>query len=181
MAFAEKTVRLPASQVLTVTASGTDATLYRLRDGGGEPYTPVVVSVGTPVAVGPFGEVREYAYADDAGTATHAITVPDMATSAADALKLSKAADDTIAEGVDIALGTTTGTKIGTATAQKLAFHNSTPVIQRAGAAQAAVAADAATAVTPYGYSEAQANAIVALVNEIRAALVEKGIIKGAA
>ena len=89
--------------------------------------------------------------------------------------------DITIGEATDIATGTTTGTKIGTAAAQKLAFHNATPVIQRAGAAQAAVATTAATDSTPFGFAEAQANAIVALVNELRAALVEKGIIKGAA
>ena len=87
----------------------------------------------------------------------------------------------TITDG-NIVLGTTTGTKIGTATAQKLAFHNATPVIQRAGAAQAAVATTGATNSTPYGYSsEAQANAIVTLLNELRAAMVEKGLIKGAA
>jgi hypothetical protein len=33
---------------------------------------------------------------------------------------------------VNIVLGTTTGTKIGTATAQKLGFYNATPVIQQA-------------------------------------------------
>lgn len=31
---------------------------------------------------------------------------------------------------VDIVLGTTTGTKFGTATSQKLAFYNSTPIVQ---------------------------------------------------
>lgn len=86
--------------------------------------------------------------------------------------------DDTLAEGVDWALGTTTGTKLGTAAAQKLAFHGATPVIQRAGAAQAAVSTATAT-LASYGFAEEQANAIVALVNEIRAALVEKGLIKG--
>jgi alpha-D-ribose 1-methylphosphonate 5-triphosphate synthase subunit PhnH len=82
----------------------------------------------------------------------------------------------------NIVLGTATGCKIGTATGQKLAFHNSTPVIQRAGAAQAAVATTAATQTTPWGFTtQAQPDAIVTLLNEIRAALVEKGIIKGAA
>lgn len=33
-------------------------------------------------------------------------------------------------DGVDIIAGTTTGTKIGTATSQKFAFHNATPVVQ---------------------------------------------------
>ena len=73
------------------------------------------------------------------------------------------------------------GVLVGIATTEKLGFHGSTPVVQRAGAAQAAVVTTAATSSTPFGYSEAQANAIVALLNEIRAALVEKGIIKGAA
>jgi hypothetical protein len=87
-----------------------------------------------------------------------------------------------IADANDIQFATTTGTKIGTATTEKLAFHNSTPVIQRAGVAQAAVATTAATNVTPYGFTTAaQADAIVTLVNELRAALVEKGLIKGSA
>jgi hypothetical protein len=88
---------------------------------------------------------------------------------------------DTLSDGVNLALGTTTGTKIGTAAAQKLGFYNATPVAQRAGAAQAAVAATAATNSTPYGYSQAQADGIVTLLNEIRAALVAVGIIKGSA
>lgn len=74
------------------------------------------------------------------------------------------------------------GTKIGTDTTQKFAFHNSTPVVQRSGSAQAAVATTASTQTTPYGYStQAQADGIVVLVNEIRAALVEKGLLKGSA
>lgn len=88
----------------------------------------------------------------------------------------------TLADAYNIILNTSTGSKIGTATNQKLGFHNSTPVVQRAGAAQAAVGTTAATNVTPFGYTTAaQADAIVTLVNEIRAALVEKGLIKGAA
>lgn len=40
--------------------------------------------------------------------------------------------DSTWADGQDLVLGTTTGTKIGTAAAQLLAFHNATPAIQYA-------------------------------------------------
>lgn len=90
--------------------------------------------------------------------------------------------DMTHADATNVILNTSTGTKIGTATGQKLAFHNSTPVIQRAGAAQAAVVTTASTQTVPFGYAtQAQADAIVTLVNELRAALVEKGLIKGAA
>lgn len=77
---------------------------------------------------------------------------------------------------------TKAGLKIGRNTTDKVAFHGTAPAAQRAGSAQAAVATTAPTQTSPYGYStSAQAAAIVTLVNEIRAALVEKGIIKGSA
>lgn len=87
-----------------------------------------------------------------------------------------------LADGMSMACGATSGNRIGAATSEKLAFHGVTPVVQRAGAAQVAVATTAATNVSPYGFTTAaQANAIVTLLNEIRAALVEKGLMKGAA
>ena len=108
----------------------------------------------------------------------------------------------TLGDAVNVVLNATTGTKIGTSPAQKLAFHDSLPVAQRAGAAQATVAGTVGAAVvtTPsatgtFGFTSAQADSIplrinalivdnaaqTILLNEIRAALVEKGIIKGAA
>jgi len=81
----------------------------------------------------------------------------------------------------NIVAGTGAGTKIGTADTQKLGFFDATPIVQPAGADQAAVATTAATDVTPFGYTEAQANAIVALVNEMRSVLVNLGLMKGAA
>ena len=95
------------------------------------------------------------------------------------------------------------GIQVGITAAEKVGFHNKAPSAQRAGAAQAAVTATvgaslattAATTSTPYGFSQAQADgliarvnalivdnaALVALTNELRAALVAKGVIKGAA
>lgn len=184
---------VPAGQVATFTAS-TAATVTRLADspGASTEYAPASVSAAGTLAIGPYADARRYQYdSDNAGSVAY--TLADLATSAADALKLSKAADDTLAEGVDIALGTTTGTKIGTATAQKLAFHNSTPVIQRAGAAQGSVTATstdgtAAAASADLAALAAEAEKIgddvratIVLANELRAALVEKGLIKGAA
>lgn len=87
----------------------------------------------------------------------------------------------TINDTFNVVLATGTGTKIGTATTQKLGFFDATPIVQPAGAAQAAVATTGATDVTPFGYTEAQANAIVALVNEMRSVLVNLGLMKGAA
>lgn len=41
------------------------------------------------------------------------------------------ASSQTLADGVNLILGTSTGTKIGTAATQKLGFYNATPVVQR--------------------------------------------------
>lgn len=48
------------------------------------------------------------------------------------AATLGIAGNKTVAEGTNLVLGTTTGTKIGTATSQKLGFWNATPVDQPA-------------------------------------------------
>jgi hypothetical protein len=50
-----------------------------------------------------------------------------------------------LADAGNITVGTTTGTKIGTATTQKLGFYNATPVVQPAAVANAT---DAATVIT---------------------------------
>lgn len=89
----------------------------------------------------------------------------------------------TITDG-NVVLGTSTGTKVGTATSQKLGFWNATPVIQQASAAQAAV-----TPSTSYTGSDtvdkatvlAAVQAVETLVNRLRLDLVTTGVIKGAA
>lgn len=85
------------------------------------------------------------------------------------------------------------GTQINQTAAQKLAFHGATPTIQTVGAAQAAVTATstdgtAAAASASLANLAAEAEKIgddvratIVLVNALRAALVEKGLIKGAA
>lgn len=73
------------------------------------------------------------------------------------------------------------GQTVGATTTDKIAFYGATPVVQRTGAAQAAVTTTASTTTSPAGYSTTtQANAIVTLVNEMRAALVALGLIAGA-
>lgn len=74
------------------------------------------------------------------------------------------------------------GYTVGQAATDLVGFYGATPIAQRASSAQAAVAATGASNSTPYGFTTAaQADAIVTLVNELRAALVAAGIIKGAA
>lgn len=77
--------------------------------------------------------------------------------------------------------GNPDGTSMGLSTTEKISFYGVTPIVQRSGAAQAAVSTTASTATTPYGYATTtQADAIVTLVNELRAALVANGLISGA-
>lgn len=93
--------------------------------------------------------------------------------------------------GCNILLDTTTGTKIGTTTSQKLGFWNVTPIIQPAGAGQ--VAYTDSTGGTPAAslvdvgvvFSEANINnnfaTIAVLQLAMRTALVNAGLMKGAA
>ena len=71
---------------------------------------------------------------------------------------------------------------VGTTAAKLVGFHGTAATAQRASANQAAVVNTASTQTTPFGFStNTQADAIVTLVNEIRTALINKGLIKGSA
>lgn len=73
------------------------------------------------------------------------------------------------------------GAALGQSASGKIAFYGASPIAQRSGAAQAAVTTTAATSTSPVGFStNTQANAIVTLVNELRAAMVALGLIAGA-
>lgn len=92
---------------------------------------------------------------------------------------------------VDIILGTTTGTKIGTATSQKLSVWNATPIIQPASANQAALTNstggtyDGTLAAISGTGDDAGINNnftdIYTLLNAMRTAMVDFGSMKGAA
>ena len=75
--------------------------------------------------------------------------------------------------------GNPDGNVLGQSASDLIAFYNATPVTQRSGSAQANVPTTAPTNVTPYGYSQTQATAIITLLNEIRATLVGLGLMKG--
>jgi len=62
-----------------------------------------------------------------------------------------QAATLTLADAVNIAVNTTTGTKIGTATTQKLGFYNATPVVQPAAIPDLTVTATTGTLPTANG------------------------------
>lgn len=97
----------------------------------------------------------------------------------------------TLFDGGNFALGTTTGTKIGTATTQKLGFWNATPVVQPASANQAALTdstgGTAGTTISDVGaaFNQATLNnnfaTITRLLNQLRNDLVTTGLLKGSA
>ena len=103
----------------------------------------------------------------------------------------------TLADAVDIILNTTTGSKLGTATNQKLGFWGTTPIIQPASANQAILtnsttgSYDGVLANTTGAASLAAAangatvnnnfTDVFILLNEMRTAMVTAGLMKGSA
>lgn len=91
-------------------------------------------------------------------------------------------------DGLNFQIGSTTGTKFGTATTQKLAFWNATPIVRPSAYTQTystasktvanntAVSVDttAATNIAPYGYTtQAQADAIITAINALLVDMTE--------
>jgi hypothetical protein len=79
-----------------------------------------------------------------AGRLVFSVTA-DGASTPTEALRISNNRAITVSDGGNVVLGTTTGTKIGTATTQKLGFYNATPVVQPTAVADAT---DAASVIT---------------------------------
>ena len=76
--------------------------------------------------------------------------------------------------------GNPDGSILGSSSTEKVGFWGVTPVVQPTSASQAAVSTAAATSGSAiYGFTSAQANGIVTLLNQLRADLVTAGIIKG--
>ena len=85
----------------------------------------------------------------------------------------------TFANAANIAVNTSTGTKIGTATAQKLGFWGVTPIVQPVGATQGTLQSYATGG---FGLdSDVKMQALFDLVIAMRLALVNAGLIKGGA
>ena len=118
-------------------------------------------------------------------------TTADGQTTPTERLRISSSGLLTVADASNISFGTTTGTKIGTSTSQRLGFFDKTPVVQPAGASQAALTnstggtADGTLAAVSGTGDDTDINnnftELHVLLNEIRTALVNLGLIKGAA
>ena len=122
----------------------------------------------------------------NAATATSALTVTQAAQAAI--TSVGTLTGLTMADEGDIAVNATTGTKIGTATTQKLGFFNANPVAQPAAAAQAAVTSQSLSDTAAGTYTQAhitkiqtELNDVTALANEMRTVLVNLGLMRGSA
>ena len=72
------------------------------------------------------------------------------------------------------------GQVIGQSATDKIGFYGVTPVVQPTAAAQAAAGTTASTTTTPAGFATTtQANNTINLVDAMRTALVNTGIMKG--
>ena len=121
---------------------------------------------------------------------TGALTAGPSTLSATTVTTLGTAGLVTLADGNNIAVGSTTGTKLGTAITQKLSLWGVTPVTQPASANQAALidsttgTADGTVVDVGTSFSQATLNNnfadIIRLVNQLRTDLVSVGAIKGA-
>lgn len=105
---------------------------------------------------------------------------------------LKKGEDSTLADGSDIAVGSTTGTKIGTAATQKLGFFGATPVVRpseipdeltaltQAGTFTPDYAIQAMTASSPVGFASAdEAETVLSVVirNAARIKAIEDALV----
>lgn len=80
----------------------------------------------------------------------------------------------------EVGSGGSGGSRLGATSAELVAFFGATPVVQPTSASQAAVSTAAATTGSAiYGFTSAQANGIITLLNQIRGDLVTLGLIKG--
>lgn len=78
--------------------------------------------------------------------------------------------------------GNEAGQILGQSATDKIGFFGTTPVVQPSGAAQAALTLTTATTTGSVGFSSATAfTAALDLLEEIRASLVDIGLIKGGA
>lgn len=90
----------------------------------------------------------------------------------------------TIADGMNLVLNTTTGTKFGTATSQKIGFYNATPVVQRADMSALTDSTTGTPSLTLNDvgvvFSQAAINnnfaSVLTQINKVRTALRDMGI-----
>lgn len=113
----------PSGDVLTVTGTGTNNTILRFKDDGAER--------GAIFSLNSSSDFVVRSQADVLITTTQGGTPKSTRFGSAGI---------TLADGYDLSFNTTTGTKIGTSTGQKIGFFNSTPIAKPSGNVLSALA-----------------------------------------
>lgn len=154
--------------------AGSDWKLLARTDAGGALHTvmSIVRSTGiitySGVQLGPAGAVGApaWSFSGDPNTGRYSLGSDVMVDVCGGAAVLTYATTGLgLADGMNLGLGTTTGTKIGGATTQKLAFYNATPIVQPTGVA------DPTAPGVVYSQAEAQStrNAVVSILTKLEA------------
>jgi hypothetical protein len=140
------------SAVLSSSLSLANNTGYNIKDSGGVARGVAFLSAGNSMTIGStaLGNVIYQGNSIVLAPGTTPVSALTVATSGL-----------FVADAIPIWLGSSTGNKIGTATTQKLAFWNATPIVQPSGTPAAAT--DLATALT--------------LVNDLRTKLLALGLV----
>jgi hypothetical protein len=110
---------------------------------GGRPWTSTTITSFERATISWASNV--FRIAAEKGTTGGSARAIEFATDSTTRLTIGASGGFTLADAQDIAVGTTTGTKIGTGTTQLLGFWNATPAAQPAAVADAT---DAATVIT---------------------------------
>lgn len=171
-----------SAQLLSLSNTYTSTTNYERFDLDWQTTSNVLLFGTQKGSGGGTARVASWVYG---GTSTPAISVPITPGS------VTFGGGITLADAGDITINATTGTKLATATSQKLGFWNVTPIIQPAGAGQAAytdsTGGTPAASLVDVGVVFSQANinnnfaTVSVLLLAIRTALVNAGLMKGAA
>ena len=103
---------------------------------GGRPWTSTTITSFERATISWASNV--FRIAAEKGTTGGSARAIEFATDSTTRLTIGASGGFTLADAQDVAVGTTTGTKIGTATTQKIGFFNATPVVQQSSTGTAA-------------------------------------------
>jgi hypothetical protein len=180
-----------ASALAIVDRAGTGVGQYRIYTNG-VPRWVIGVPTGSDETGSNNGADLQFHCYSDAGTFIATPITIKRSTGVTTFNKGVTFADHvTVNDGKNVALQTTTGTKWGTAATQKQAWWGATPVVQPSGSAQAALTdstggtADGTLAAVSGTGDDATINNnfadVYTLLNAMRTALVNTGLMKGSA
>lgn len=128
---ASQVVYQSAANTSAFLTAGSEGQILRLGASGAPAYStstwPATNAINTIPYASSANVMGSIAAANSSVLVTSGAGVPSLSTTLPDGLT---GGSMTMGEAKNIALGTTTGTKIGTATTQKLGFWNATPVVQ---------------------------------------------------